>query len=87
VTDPQRLVDELTARGWTVAGHRTGVYVRLRWPGLDELAGRYLFVPLDQAAPDFAEGWQAAIAELEDAVATRQVPPRCPQASTDTARR
>jgi hypothetical protein len=67
VTDLQRLVDELTARGWTVAGTGRG-YTRLLWPGLADRGA--LFVPTDSSAPDFAELWQAVLAELEDAVAT-----------------
>ncbi|WP_433730762.1 hypothetical protein ACQP2Y_20950 [Actinoplanes sp. CA-051413] len=53
-----------------MAGQRIGQYVRLLWPGHAELAGRTLFVPLDPDAPDFDELWQAALGELEDAVAT-----------------
>jgi hypothetical protein len=69
VTDPQRLVDELTHAGWIIVDHgRDGSYQRLAWPGLTDRTA--LFVPLDTTAPDFRDLWQAALAELEDAVAT-----------------
>jgi hypothetical protein len=68
VTDPKRLVDELTRAGWIIVDHgRDSSCRRLAWPGLTDRTA--LFVPLDTTAPDFPDLWQAALAELEDAVA------------------
>lgn len=61
--DPQRLIDELTAHGWTDVGHERG-YVRLAWP---DRRGT-LVVPTDPTAPEFAELAGAALALLEAAV-------------------
>jgi hypothetical protein len=58
--DPQQLVVALTRAGFTVAGRRTGVYVRLSWPAR---AGRLgsLFVPLDETAPEYQLMMTAAL--------------------------
>jgi hypothetical protein len=66
VTDPQRLVDELTRHGWAVVG-RGRHYARLTWPGINHNA-RTLVVPLDTAAPEFQELWEAARGQMESAV-------------------
>lgn len=67
MTDSQRLITDLVAAGWNIADRGRG-YTRLFWPGLREHTT--LFVPTDQSAPDFPDLWQAALGELEDAVAT-----------------
>lgn len=67
MTDPQRLIDDLTAAGWNIAGKGRS-YTRLFWPGLREHT--FLLVPTDQGDPEFLDLWRAALGELEDAVAT-----------------
>lgn len=66
-SDPGRMVTTLMDAGWQVAGHKTGVYVRLAWPN-DK--SRSLLVPLDPTAPEFEELLRAAVNQLEDAVRT-----------------
>lgn len=64
---PELLIAQLERHGWTVCGRGRG-FVRLIWPGVTDRTA--LFVPTDPSAGDFAELWQAALGELEDAVAT-----------------
>lgn len=65
MVDPQRLVDALIFAGFTEAGRRTGVYVRLRWPGQhNNRHSPSLIVPLDQDDPLL----DAALTELRNAV-------------------
>ena len=54
--DPPRVVALLQREGWRVAGARAGSYVRLVPPG----GAPSVLVPLDLAAPDFAELFEVA---------------------------
>lgn len=63
--DPERLSLVLQDSGWTIAGLRTGVYVRLLPPGE---GGRSILVPLDQEAPEYHELMQAALADIRQFV-------------------
>jgi hypothetical protein len=68
--DPAGLVAAMKAAGFTEFGGRPGVYVRMRWPAGAAAAGRWLMVPLDRQAGDFADLMDAAIAELALAAAS-----------------
>jgi hypothetical protein len=69
--DPVRLVAALKAAGFAELGGRTGLYVRLDWPG------GALLVPLDPSKADYDDLLAAAVATLEHAadlgVRARQV--------------
>jgi hypothetical protein len=65
VIDPQRLVDELLAGGWTVA-NRGPEHVNLVWP--DGWSDYCLTIPLDVTSAVFTDRWEAARAELQMAV-------------------
>jgi hypothetical protein len=67
--NPGRIIESLRDFGWTVAGHKTGVYMRLAWP---DTTNRSLLIPLDQTAPEYEELLHAAIRQLEAAAVTGQ---------------
>lgn len=64
--DPQRLIDDLVAAGWTVTGQGRD-YTRLGWPGRRP---GFLLVPTDPAASDYQTWADRLHAELEAAVDT-----------------
>lgn len=49
---PTLIIDTFLAHGWTVAGRRPGVYVRLKPP---PITSDVLMVMLDKTAPEYAE--------------------------------
>ena len=59
--NPERLSLVLQDSGWTIAGRRAGVYVRLLPP---EDHDHSVLVPLDQTAPEFTEAMRAAVADI-----------------------
>jgi hypothetical protein len=67
--DPERLRLVLQESGWTIAGQRTGVYVRLHPP---EEGGHTVLVPLDRAAPEYVDSMRAALADIRR-LATRDI--------------
>lgn len=91
--DPIALVEAMKAAGYEVRGMRVAQYVRVAPPGAGPREGSIL-VPLDQAAPEYAEQVGAVLRALADqaavgrratmvlaavAVATGRVePPPCP---------
>lgn len=62
--EPLRLIEALLAAGWTEAGRRTGVYIRLHWPEPSP-RNRSLVIPLDRAAGDYDDLLGDALAELD----------------------
>lgn len=65
--DPNRLVDLLQVAGFTNAGGRTGVYVRLTWPGQTGLREGSLVVPLDRTMADYPDLLGDTLLTLDDA--------------------
>ncbi|GAA2360940.1 hypothetical protein Cme02nite_38370 [Catellatospora methionotrophica] len=63
--DPERVVSALIAAGWTYAGQRTGLYKRLYWPGVTDLRGRSIVIPLNSDFADYHDLMTAAPGELE----------------------
>ena len=59
--NPERLRLVLQDAGWTIAGQRTGVYVRMLPP---EEAEHSVLVPLDRDAPEYSETMTAALADI-----------------------
>lgn len=68
--DPQMLVQALLRNGWAETGFRTNDYVRLKWPPDHDPRGRNLVVPLDRAAPEYAEMMGGVLAKLDAAAAS-----------------
>lgn len=89
--DPQRLLAVLSNDGWTTAGGRSGLYVRLRPPSIDRdlVSERWsLLVPLDMSAPDYPDLMRAAILELTESplpsLKSRSLLPRLQMGQTDS---
>lgn len=61
---PQRLIDALTANGWTTAGQRTGRYTRLNWPGETDPYTASLVVPTNPDYADYTETLGGVLAQL-----------------------
>jgi hypothetical protein len=59
--NPERLRLLLQESGWTVAGQRTGAYVRLSPPQEGESS---VLVPMDRAAPEYSRSMRAALADI-----------------------
>lgn len=62
--EPDQLIDALRAAGWTDAGGRSGLYVRLAWPSTVDGRPRSTSVPLDKTAGDYPDLLNGSIAEL-----------------------
>jgi hypothetical protein len=66
--DPERVVAALIAMGWSVAGKREGIYIRLVGPGDEIGRGRSLLVPLNPENADHQELMDDVLMTLVDDV-------------------
>lgn len=66
--DPQQVLAALDAAGFVRAGHRTGVYVRFRWPNATGPQDPSLVVPLDRDFADYEDLLVGTLRTLDRAV-------------------